>query len=107
MATVVQESIVLLHQTLPLLLYQLNYRNKHHRPNVSYYHNNYFLAVSRIDYNELSWIPPESNCCDNTIHWDDGVYSGNSIGTGGAVEFDVAARWTPEQLSPYHDGFIY
>jgi len=65
------------------------------------------VLEENIDYNELSWIPPESNCCDNTIHWDDGVYSGNSIGTGGAVEFDVAARWTPEQLSPYHDGFIY
>ena len=31
-------------------------------------------------------------------HWDDGVNGGNAIGTGNPLEFDVAARWEPEQL---------
>jgi hypothetical protein len=52
------------------------------------------------DYNELYWSPP-TGCWDQWIHWDDGINSGNSIGTGSAVEFDVAARWTPTQLSDY------
>lgn len=53
------------------------------------------------NYNELSWIPPTGCWYDPWIRWDDGVNSGNSIGTGGAVEFDVAARWTPAQLTYY------
>jgi hypothetical protein len=35
------------------------------------------------------------------LEWDDGVNSGNSIGTGEEVEFDVAARWLPSILNEY------
>jgi hypothetical protein len=52
-------------------------------------------------YNELSWSPSFTGCYDNWIHWDDGANSGNSIGTNTAVEFDVAARWKPAQLTEY------
>ena len=43
---------------------------------------------------------------DEWIHWDDGVNSGNSIGTGGAAEFDVAARWEPAQLVDYEGASV-
>jgi hypothetical protein len=39
-----------------------------------------------------------------TYHWDDGS-NYTSIGTGGAVEFEVAARWTPMQLADL-DGYV-
>jgi hypothetical protein len=55
------------------------------------------------EYNELSWIPPEIGLYYFDLEWDDGHFSGISIGTGGAVEFDVAARWTPELLNDYDD----
>jgi hypothetical protein len=51
-----------------------------------------------IYYNRLDWWGYGGSCIDEWLHWDDGVNSGNSIGTGGAVEFDVAARWDHEQL---------
>ena len=35
------------------------------------------------------------------LEWDNGINTGNSIGTGGPVEFDVAARWTPAQMATY------
>jgi hypothetical protein len=60
-----------------------------------------------LDYNELQWYGPDGCVIDEWIHWDDGVNSGNSIGTGDTVEFDVAARWTPAQLVQYHDASIY
>jgi hypothetical protein len=50
---------------------------------------------------ELNWTEPENDDIDVWIHWDDGVNSGNSIGTGAAAEFDVAARWDPAQLAMY------
>jgi hypothetical protein len=46
----------------------------------------------------LNWKPPQTYWIDQWIHWDDGVFN-NSIGTGGATEFDVAARWEPDQLA--------
>jgi hypothetical protein len=49
----------------------------------------------------LNWNAPETIQIDEWIHWDDGVNSGNSIGTGAAVEFDAAARWEPAQLAMY------
>jgi hypothetical protein len=53
------------------------------------------------DFN-LSWQAPLGATLENyIIQWDDGVFSGNSIGTGDEVEFDAAARWTPEYLSNY------
>jgi hypothetical protein len=55
--------------------------------------------TEHVDYNELHWIPPDVCCPPNFwMEWDDGQNSGNSIGTGSAVEFDVAARWRPDQL---------
>jgi len=50
---------------------------------------------------QLTWDGIEY---DQWIHWDDGVYSGTSIGTSGADHFDVAARWIPSQLADY-DGY--
>lgn len=53
-----------------------------------------------LEYNVLYWDGPVGCPLVDWIHWDDGVnYS--SIGTGGAAEFDVAARWTTSQLSAY------
>jgi hypothetical protein len=49
----------------------------------------------------LNWTEPDLGLIDEWIHWDDGVNSGNSIGTGAAAEFDVAHRWEPAQLVPY------
>jgi hypothetical protein len=56
------------------------------------------------DYNYLEWLTPNWGF-SWWLQWDDGINSGNSIGTGGAVEFDVAARWLPAQLAPY-DGMM-
>jgi hypothetical protein len=49
----------------------------------------------------LNWVGPTGPNIDEWIHWDDGANSGNSIGTGGAAEFDVAARWDVSQLAEY------
>jgi len=57
-------------------------------------------------FNKLNWIVWGGPCFYEWIHWDDGNNSGNSIGTGEAVEFDVAARWTPQQLAAYPDAFV-
>jgi hypothetical protein len=54
----------------------------------------------------LNWEGPGIPGVDEWIHWDDGVNSGNSIGTGQAVEFDVAARWTPAQLAMYEGASV-
>jgi len=55
---------------------------------------------------ELNWTEPETDDIDEWIHWDDGVNAGNSIGTGAAVEFDVAARWEPAQLAVYEGASV-
>jgi hypothetical protein len=55
------------------------------------------------DYNYLDWWGFGGGGIDEWIHWDDGVNDNNSIGTGGAVEFDVAARWDAEQIGYFHD----
>jgi hypothetical protein len=54
----------------------------------------------------LNWEGPDTGQIDEWIHWDDGVNSGNSIGTGAAVEFDVAARWEPAQLAVYEGASV-
>jgi hypothetical protein len=48
----------------------------------------------------LNWVSPGGGTVAEWIHWDDGV-NYTSIGTGGAAEFDVAARWEPAQLVNY------
>ncbi len=53
-------------------------------------------------YNYLEWYAGDWGLGLNEwIYWDDGENSGNSIGTGAEVEFDVAARWIPGQLDGY------
>ncbi len=59
------------------------------------------------EYNELHWSGLEGCGVDEWIHWDSGQNSGNSIGLNEPVEFDVAARWTPAQLTDYDDCSIY
>jgi lysyl endopeptidase len=54
----------------------------------------------------LNWTPPDDGSIDEWIHWDDGVNASNSIGTGAAVEFDVAARWEPAQLAVYEGASV-
>jgi hypothetical protein len=56
------------------------------------------LEASIIDQTgiALNWEDPEGIFIDQWIHWDDEMYSGNSIGTG--TDWCAAARWTPEQL---------
>jgi len=46
----------------------------------------------------LNWNAPETFQIDDWIHWDDGIISYYSVGTGDAAEFDVAARWEPSHL---------
>lgn len=48
----------------------------------------------------VTWFPPEGAASDEWIHWDDGV-NYTSVGTGSQVEFEVAARWEPSQLTNY------
>jgi hypothetical protein len=48
----------------------------------------------------LNWKNPGGGSIAEWIHYDDGV-NFDAIGTGGAVEFDVAARWEPAQLVNY------
>ena len=54
----------------------------------------------------LNWEGPDLGLVDEWIHWDDGVNAGNSIGTGSAVEFDVAARWEPAQIAEYEGSSV-
>jgi hypothetical protein len=62
--------------------------------------------TEHMEYNELNWIPPDVCCPPNFwTEWDDGQNSGNSIGTGSATEFDVAARWRSDQLYD-HEGCL-
>jgi hypothetical protein len=51
-------------------------------------------------------VAPAGSSIDEWIHWDSGVNSGNSIGTGGAVEFDVAARWDAAMLVDYEGASV-
>jgi len=55
----------------------------------------------------LSWTGPicQSGPEPRWITWDDGTNT-NSIGTGGAVEFDIAGRWTPDLISELDGGAV-
>jgi hypothetical protein len=66
---------------------------------------NYLTAWFSYQYQgiALNWNDPYGPN-NQWIYWDDGVNSGNSIGTGSEIEFDVASRWIPSQLANY-DGF--
>jgi hypothetical protein len=45
---------------------------------------------------KLTWEQPDDGSIDDWMHWDDGFYSGNSLGNGHI--FSAAARWTPDQM---------
>ncbi len=51
----------------------------------------------------LTWLMPEGvgNHQPEWIHWDSGENS-DAIGTGGAADFDVAARFDISQIEEYH-----
>lgn len=53
-----------------------------------------------IDRNTLYWSPP-TGCYPVGLEWGNGMYTGNSIGTGDEAVFDVAARWDAVQLNNY------
>ncbi|MBP6871326.1 MAG: carboxypeptidase regulatory-like domain-containing protein [Bacteroidales bacterium] len=55
---------------------------------------------------ELTWVGPDLDIVDEWIHWDDGVFSGTSIGTGEAVQFDVAHRWEPAQMTEWEGASV-
>jgi hypothetical protein len=52
------------------------------------------------DHNTVYWSPP-TGCGPWSINWDDGINSGNSIGTGSQAIFQVAARWDSFQINEY------
>ncbi|NTV82972.1 MAG: hypothetical protein HGA23_01550, partial [Bacteroidales bacterium] len=54
----------------------------------------------------LNWTGPEPYYFDTLLFWGDGACSGNSTGTGGPVEFDVAQRWEPQHLQELSGGYI-
>ncbi len=62
-------------------------------------------AISDPEAMLLNWENPFGPD-DEWIEWDDGINSGNSIGTNDEVEFDVASRWTTSQLSEYEGSEI-
>ncbi len=56
----------------------------------------------------LTWKAPVCGAAGpepQWIHWDDGV-NFQSIGTGGAVEFDIAARWDAAQIVALDGGAV-
>jgi hypothetical protein len=58
-----------------------------------------------VNDNHLTWVAPEGGGGGSThppvwIHWDSGENS-DAIGTGGAADFDVAARFDVSQLEEY------
>jgi hypothetical protein len=56
-------------------------------------------------YVDVTWDPPFGFFDDQWIYWDDGInYS--SIGSGAGIEFDVAARWEPSQLSSFYGAVL-
>jgi len=53
----------------------------------------------------LTWEPPVSGTGGAWLHWDV-AHEGVSIGTGGAVDFDVAQRFEPADLAAHHGKFL-
>jgi hypothetical protein len=55
----------------------------------------------------LSWIGPAcaSGPEPRWITWDDGT-NADAIGTGGAANFDIAGRWTPDMISELDGGAV-
>ncbi len=53
----------------------------------------------------LNWAAPVIGGNGSWIHWD-GAHGNNSVGTGGAVDFDVAQRFTPADLTAHNGKFL-
>jgi len=53
---------------------------------------------------QLNWQAPDLGNNGTWLHWD--VQHGNNIGTGGPVDFDVAQRFVPEDLSAYDGKYL-
>ncbi|HPT09772.1 MAG TPA: choice-of-anchor J domain-containing protein [Bacteroidales bacterium] len=53
---------------------------------------------------QLTWEAPVSGGNGTWMHWD--VQHGNNIGTGGPVDFDIAQRFTPEDLTGQDGKFL-
>lgn len=54
---------------------------------------------------QLTWEPPVQGSNGEWLHWD-GENTGNSIGTGGLVDFDVAQRFEPSDLAAHNGKFL-
>jgi len=64
------------------------------------------LQAEKISWNNvhLTWEAP-SNQPIYDLHWDNGE-NYTSIGTGEAFDFDVASRWTPEDLQQFDGMYL-
>lgn len=65
------------------------------------------LTVEKLTDNsrKLNWYNLIGFSPEYSINWDDGQ-NYDYVGTGGAAEFDVAARWTPDQIADYSGHLI-
>ncbi|HZK06925.1 MAG TPA: GEVED domain-containing protein, partial [Bacteroidales bacterium] len=54
---------------------------------------------------DLTWDAPGGGFDPEWITYSNEVI-GNSIGTGGAIDFDVAGRWTPDMLGEFEGGMV-
>jgi len=61
-------------------------------------------ANAALEAFELTWADP-AGIGPYWIHWDDSE-NYYEIGTGAAAEFDVAARWTPDELSQFENSIL-
>jgi hypothetical protein len=67
--------------------------------------------ITNLDYSvalddvSLTWLPPGGPIYQDWIHYDDGA-NANNIGTGGAVDFDIAIRFTQTELSAITDRYL-
>jgi thiol-disulfide isomerase/thioredoxin len=70
------------------------------------------MALSLLAAVEFTMVHTPVTTVENTVNRDEveltyaGAYDGNGIGTGGAVEFSCAARFTADELSSYYGGSI-
>lgn len=53
----------------------------------------------------LAWKAPIIGSDGEWIHWDN-EFSNNAIGNGGLLDFDVAQRFTPADLTKYNETFL-
>ncbi|MCK9269011.1 MAG: choice-of-anchor J domain-containing protein [Bacteroidales bacterium] len=53
----------------------------------------------------LQWDAPDPGSSGTWLHWDY-AWDGNSVGTGGVVDFDVAQRFAPADLQTHNGKFL-